>query len=301
MKTKAFQTKRRPKGGFRALHAKTRKRKQRVAAAASGGDFAVEEPNLGVARALVVILILHLAAIGAILVHHNTTKNDLAVKDSPSALPDRKSKAVAGAEQQAVAQIGPDDDYDWVGAGDTYERLAREHGVSADVLRRLNDNQPLQVGYAVRLPSKQAAAAQAAVAQASPEPMRRETLPPIVDVPARNGMPDEYEIMAEPQLVEAAAEPFLIEEPMQPAEPLEIRNVTAQLPPEPQPKAKPVVQEQPKPKPQPVTYKSYTVRKGDTIWAIANRNGVSQDRLLSANGNFDPRKMKIGMTLKIPN
>lgn len=281
------------------MHAKTRKRKQRVSAAASGGDFAVEEPNLGVARALVVILILHLAAIGAIVVHHNTTKNDLAVKDSPAVTPDRKSNPHDDAGQQSLAQIGPDDGYDWVGAGDTYERLAREHGVSADVLRRLNNNQPLQVGYAVRLPSKNAAAAQAALAQATPAAMERESLPPIIDVPTRNGMPDEYEVVAEPQLVEVAPEPFLIEEPMQPTEPLEIRNVSNQLPPQPKPQPEPVVVEQPKPKP--ASFKSYTVRKGDTIWAIANRNGVSQERLLSANGNFDPRKMKIGMSLKIPN
>ena len=67
MKKQSFQTKRLvPGGGLFVFHSKTlRRKKQRVAASA---DLASEVPNLGVARALFVILVLHVAAIAAILV-----------------------------------------------------------------------------------------------------------------------------------------------------------------------------------------------------------------------------------------
>jgi hypothetical protein len=62
MKRQSFQKKRRPTGGgLSVFHAKTKRRKkQRVAASA---DLGSEVPNLGVARALFVILVLHVAAL----------------------------------------------------------------------------------------------------------------------------------------------------------------------------------------------------------------------------------------------
>jgi LysM repeat protein len=42
------------------------------------------------------------------------------------------------------------------------------------------------------------------------------------------------------------------------------------------------------------------VQPGDSIWRIANRNKVSQDALMRANGISDARKMKTGMKLVIP-
>ena len=300
MKTKAFQTKRKPKGGFRILHAKTRKRKQRVSAAASGGDFTVEEPNLGVARALVVILILHLAAIGAIVVHHKSTKSDLAVKETPATSTNQNSKTNAAASKQAVAKIGPNDKWEWVAAGDTYERIARKHNLSADALRRLNNNQPLQVGYAIKLPMDQPSVAPA-IAQTPADPILREQLPPIVEVPVRNNMPPEYERVSEPQPVVQNNPVFPIEEPVnQPT--VDIRQVSTRVAPPveptPEPVAEPVVQEKPKPKP--VANKTYTIRKGDTLWAIANRNGVSVDALTKANRNLNPKTLKIGARVVIP-
>ncbi|MDQ7830501.1 MAG: LysM peptidoglycan-binding domain-containing protein [Desulfovibrionaceae bacterium] len=45
---------------------------------------------------------------------------------------------------------------------------------------------------------------------------------------------------------------------------------------------------------------AYTVQKGDTPQGIAAKLGVSVPDLLKANGNLDPRKLKVGQVLKSP-
>ena len=54
-----------------------------AAGAASGADLGSEVPNLGVARALFVILLLHLGAIAAIFIHNKATDDEPVVKKSP--------------------------------------------------------------------------------------------------------------------------------------------------------------------------------------------------------------------------
>jgi LysM repeat protein len=47
-------------------------------------------------------------------------------------------------------------------------------------------------------------------------------------------------------------------------------------------------------------YIKYTVKAGDTMAAIAKRNGVSVNALQSANPGVDSRRLKIGQVLNIP-
>lgn len=310
MKTKAFQTKRNPKKGFRKLYAKTRKRKQRVSAAAAGGDFAGEEPNLGVARALVVILLLHVVAIIAIVVHSSASDDRrLAIKDSPAVTPDQKTASSARVQQTAQPKIGANDRYEYVEQGDTYERFARRHNVDVQQLRRLNNSTPLKYGLALIVPDpvpQSAPQAPTALAQNN-DPLIRESLPPIVEVPARHGLPEEYEILEAAQPVVVAQQPAApIAEPFPQIDSMDLPQavpavqvsapvVVQETPPAPRPVAAP--KPTPAPKPQ---MKSYTIRKGDTLWAIANRNGISVDKLMSANRNINPKKMRPGIKVNIP-
>ncbi|MGJ8726677.1 MAG: LysM peptidoglycan-binding domain-containing protein [Roseibacillus sp.] len=287
-------------------------------AAAAGGDFAVEEPNLGVARALVVILILHVAAIIAIVVHSSTNDSELAVKDSPAVKPADKANLVAKTHQAAQPKIGQGEPYEYVQQGDTYERFARRHQVDVQELRRMNNNTPLKYGLALRIPTvvqpeyHEVPAAMASMTHQ--DPLIQEALPPIVEVPTRNGLPAEYEVMeaAQPIVQNLQQSSLRVPEPfpstpLTAPEPVPAINVVAvhRTPtPQPIPIAEPeiIVQEvTPKPAPAPKpSMKSYTIRKGDTLWAIANRNGISVDKLMSANRNVDPKKMRPGITVKIP-
>ena len=50
----------------------------------------------------------------------------------------------------------------------------------------------------------------------------------------------------------------------------------------------------------PASARTYTVKPGDSVWRISQNFGVDQNALMKANGITDARKMKVGMTLRIP-
>jgi len=73
------------------------------------------------------------------------------------------------------------------------------------------------------------------------------------------------------------------------SQPSRVENARGSIPPAPQ-IAKSPSQE----------YIKYTVKAGDTMSAIAKRNGVSVNALQSANPGVDSRRLKIGQVLNIP-
>ena len=71
------------------------------------------------------------------------------------------------------------------------------------------------------------------------------------------------------------------------------------VPPE-EPAATEVIDGSEEPAATPVSGTRYTVKKGDTMWAIAQDYGISLADLKAANPDVDPQTMRIGIVLVIP-
>ncbi|MEM1082788.1 MAG: LysM peptidoglycan-binding domain-containing protein [Verrucomicrobiota bacterium] len=193
MKRHRMTVKRRPvkKGAVRTLFAKAtnRKKRQRAAtSAASAGDLESDVPNLGVARALVVILVIHVVAIAGIFFHSHwlddeSTEVAAAVAEKPVvepiAEPDRS--------EPDLPKFKSGDSVYTVGAGDTYENIASRFGVTENELRLANDNIAIRAGRYLRIPKKTIVAVEPAEITAlreQPEPAAPAPVAPVVEQPA---------------------------------------------------------------------------------------------------------------------
>ncbi|MDA8967432.1 LysM peptidoglycan-binding domain-containing protein [Akkermansiaceae bacterium] len=289
MKPKStFQTKRKaPKSsGLRILNASTgnhKRRKQRAATATA--DDLGEVPGVGVARALIVILLLHVLAIGGIWMHSNWSKENT-LKGSPA--------AAAKAKDSAKPDLVPGGKYDFVESGDNYVIIARKHGVDVDALKAANGSAPLRPGLKINIPARRVESTKPSESivgiQSSPiveptPPVRPISRPeigarPLVQVestpPSR---PAESEpVLIKPRLMQDVPPPAAL--PVEPAAPRAVE-----------------VREDPAPAP---SYRTHKVVKGNSIWGLSRKYGVSSKSLMQLNGISDPSKLRLGKTLKIP-
>lgn len=266
------------------FNAKTKRRKkQRVAASA---DLGSEVPNLGVARALFVILVLHVAAIAAIFIHNRVTDETpiVATDEQPA------TASIMGGQTDNLPVVQKGEPFYFLTTGDTYERIAQAKGVDVNALRDLNNNIKLKAGRILRIPS---GANAVKVASAPPEPAPVVPAPPVVpitpvatpvDSVASSNINRETAVVVQR---ETPGKPFRlqVEDPI---------RVT--------PNVRPTV-EAPAPEvvaPSVAAGGTYSVRSGDTLWGIAHRHKVTVNSLLKANGIPDAKKLKIGMKLRIP-
>lgn len=208
------------KRGVRAVHARTqRKRRQAVAATARPGELQAEVPHKSLASVWMVVIILHVVAIGVIYVAIEWNKSKLAEVELPSSSPSIDGR-YEGLEPKLVK------------SGDTYESFAQRYNVSVEQLRELNQNTTIHAGKVLYLPKEPA---------------------PVV-----------VRVSPNPQTQQSTARAVVVEPATQ--------AVGAQ----------------------------YKVQKGDSIYRIAKKYGVSQADLMQHNGITDARHLKIGQTLKIP-
>ena len=264
-----LSVKRRPsrKGAVRTLMANVarNRKRHRAATSAEPRDFEGDVPNVGVARALVVILSIHVVAIAGIFVHSRWID-----RGEEAAASTEEAVLVAPKPLGAIGTADPDTGLDLpkissgdslytVGTGDTYEEIAGRFGLEETELRLANDNHPLRTGRVLKIPPKKITAVE------PPELAELREGRPVNDEPV--GLPDQPEMI-----------------PTQAARALDATPAS---------------------KPAPVTTasasgRSHVVRSGETPWAIAQKYGVSVDALMKANAIDDPRRLKVDMTLKIP-
>ena len=152
MKPHSLPVRRKPasKGILKRLSAVTNQRKQRVAAAAQEMD---DDGSSRISRALTIIFLIHIVAIGLIFVHKNFLEDRttgapkeaekseaavVAVPDRPAALP----RHLAGEKPYIVSQ------------GDNYARIADELGVDEGDLRLVNEHVEISPGLILKIPPK---------------------------------------------------------------------------------------------------------------------------------------------------
>ncbi len=295
---KTIQTKRKKPSGsnYRVLYAKTgRKRKIHAATATMdpGVELDTDVPNIGIGRALLVILVLHIFAIAAIYIHSTFFGNEggttadkgqqqpaktPAAAVAPAAKevssPTRPSPAVAAADAQDLNSKRY-----IVVTGDSYGRIAQVRNVDEQALRALNGNRPLRAGVVLDLPAE-LSSRPVAVRQTPPARVRPAEAPSlaVIDGDRREikaSKPSTRAVERHDDYNVAGAPKAVVVKPTIPAPAAAARGVRD-------------------------SGQRYTIRSGDTLWRISNKFKVSRAALLKINGIKDPNKLYAGRTIKIP-
>ncbi len=243
-------------------------RKRLHARAASGREEVDEyeseaEPSMKLSQAFIVVLILHVVAVGGIYGFNKlkeTSAKPVAAKKEAAAVvsekdpePAAEARSQAPVSKTAVAEAEPQT-YTVV-AGDTLKKIASKFKTSIEALEKANNltsTSIIRTGQVLVVGKASSSRAVAAPEKAQPVPVSQAT-PSVVAKPA----------------------------PVQP--------VAAKTAP-----AAPVAETKS------AAGQSYIVVKGDNPYSIARKLKVSQEALMKANNIDDPRKLKIGQALVIP-
>ena len=262
------------------------------------------EPNMKFSHALIVVLALHILAVGGVFAFNalktrhiapdpakSTTKGAMpsnpaagsetaeatgrpAVDNkTPNTAPLAATTPEKSVASKPVAETGGQT-YT-VAAGDTLTRIAAAHKTSVEAIEQANgigNNSSIRIGQVLKIPLKTAAKQAMATARASdakPVPVPAAKAPEIKSQPAA-------------KVVEAKTAPVAEKPAATPAAP-------ATTAPSHTEEGKPATSE-----------KSYTVAKGDNPYAIAKKFKISYNDLIKANNIQDPTKLQIGQKLIIP-
>lgn len=275
MKPRTLPVKRQPvsKGIFKRLNAVTRSRKQRVAATANDADLEQDDSSSKISRALTIIFLIHIVAIGLIFIHQRFLDDRSVEAPAASTSAQEKQKASAPAaatgtpatRRSNLPVLSKGEKPYVVKRGDNYARIAAVEEVDETELRQMNKHVEIGPGMILRLPPKRIVA---------------------IDPPEVAAIRENASVDRDRGLVEAvpvgsaqnrAAEPILVRgTPANATQPATNAGAPA------------------------ASGERYVVQQNDTVWRIANRFKVDQNTLMRANGISDPRKLRVGMELVIP-
>ena len=286
-----------PRRILRPIHARAAAREEEV------DDYEGEsEPNMKFSHALIVVLILHVVAVGGVIAFNMLkTKAPTAAKQKAPAAEtqaDRPADArtVAKSDTKPAAKpAAPSLAYSVV-AGDTLRKIAIKQKSSVDAIEQANgleSGATLHIGQVLKIPVKAGAlendpapaAAKTAPAK-DPAPVVAKTTPTKDVAPAAKPAAPKDPAPVAAKTAEAKAPAAAPATPKTDAAPAAAKSGTAS---DAKPAAKPAA-----------SGSSYTVAKGDNPYSIAKKLNVSYSDLLKANKIDDPKKLQIGQKLIVP-
>jgi LysM repeat protein len=246
-----------------------------------------EEPNMKFSHALLVVLALHVIAVGGVFAFNSIKAGQAAA--AKNAAKEEIARAVTRTAQPKPS--APENALeDWQGrthtvqAGDTLRRLASLYKTTIEAIENENGittYSMIRVGQVLKIPAAKteakpatdpatAAAKHAFLATKSdlpkPATAKSETPKPPVTATAKSETP---------------------------------KPVSAATPP-PKPVAQPAGPAKEEAPPAPTDGNTYTVAKGDNPYSIAKKLHVSYNELIAINEIKDPTRVQIGQKLKIP-
>lgn len=225
-----------------------------------------EEPNMKFSHALIVVLVLHLVAVGGVFAF-NWMKAGQTAKSKSAVAQSETSEPVPAAAKSAALD-GWSGKTHTVAAGDTLTRIASLHGVTIEAIEKENGittYSMIRVGQVLKIPGKSAPA----VAK-KPEPAA--TKPAASDAASKQAFINTKTEAAPVKATVIAATPKATAAASSPAE-----------------SSAPVAGDD-----------VYVVVKGDNPYSIARKLEVSYNDLIKVNNIEDPTKIQIGQKLKIP-
>jgi LysM repeat protein len=278
-------------------------------------DYDEEEPNMKFSHALMVVLALHVIAVGGIFAFNSikagqssSTKGENGPSAAQAAAQLKPSPA-QGANERKAGKTHT------VQAGDTLSRIAALYKISVEAIEKENGittYSMIRVGQILKIPAPESLAVKPEVAKPTTDPVtaaaKQAFLAAKTDIAKPEALITKTDI-AKPPAVAAKtdiakppaaaaktdiAKPPAVAAKTDAAKPLPVAATT------PKP-----ANAQPSPKkaevPSPTTDSDvYVVAKGDNPYNIAKKLHVSYNELIALNEIKDPTRVQIGQKLKIP-
>ena len=272
---------------------------------------AEEEPNMKFSHALVVVLALHVIAVGGVFAFNSIKAGQSASTKGATSLPSPQAAAQSKLSPTQGAIEGWAGKTHTVQAGDTLSRIALLYKISVEGIEKENGittYSMIRVGQVLKIP----APTSPAVAKPATDPVTAAAKhaflaaktdiakPPLVAAKTDIAKPPVAAVKmdnAKPQVAAVKtdiAKPPIVAAKTEVAKPLAVAATT------PKP-----ANAQPSPKkaeaPSPTAESDvYVVAKGDNPYNIAKKLHVSYNDLIAINEIKDPTRVQVGQKLKIP-
>ena len=296
----------------------------RAKATASSGayekeDYEVqEEPNMKFSHALLVVLALHVIAVGGVFAFNSIKAGQAAAAKNAAKEEIARAVARTAAEPKPSAPENPIEGWQGrthtVQAGDTLSRLASLYKTSIEAIENENGittYSMIRVGQVLKIPTGKTATTKPATDPASAA-AKHAFLATKSDLPKPPGTSTAKTETLKPAAIATAkaetAKPpatttVKTETPKPPGtgttKAETAKPVSAATPP-PKPVAQPANPGKDEVPPAPTDGNTYTVAKGDNPYSIAKKLHVSYSELIAINGIEDPTRVQIGQKLKVP-